>query len=301
MMYTFLDNFIIYLKVEKNVSPKTIESYQNDLWQFIDFLARELQIPGTAVQPQQINHLAIRKHLAELQIKGLKRSTIARKMASLRAFFRYLSREEQITANPLTNISTPKIEKRLPEVLSQDGAWALVQAPDLSTPSGLRDRAILEVLYACGLRVSELVGLDTGDADLSLGYVRVMGKGAKERVVPVGSYAVKALNMYLNGGRHLLQKAGSGQALFLNKGGGRLSARGVRNIIDKYVRLMSIQFKVSPHTLRHSFATHLLDGGADLRSVQELLGHVKMSTTQIYTHVSKERLLSVYEKSHPRA
>lgn len=301
MMYTFLDSFIIYLKVEKNASPRTIESYQNDLWQFIDFMARELKVSGNALKPQQVNHLLVRKHLAQLQLSGLKRSTIARKMASLRAFFRYLSREELITANPLAFVSTPKIEKRLPEVLSQDGAWALVQAPDLSTPSGLRDRAILEVLYACGLRVSELVGMDTGDADLSLGYVRVMGKGSKERVVPIGSYAVNALNRYLAAGRHLLDKSGSSPALFLNKSGGRLSVRSIRNIIEKYVQVVSVQCKVSPHTLRHSFATHLLDGGADLRSVQELLGHVKMSTTQIYTHVSKERLLAVYEKSHPRA
>lgn len=301
MMYTFLDSFIIYLKVEKNASPRTIESYQHDLWQFIDFMAQELKVPGTALEPQQVNHLAIRKHLARLQLSGLKRTTIARKMASLRAFFRYLSREEVVTSNPLTYVSTPKTEKRLPEVLSQDGAWALVQAPDVKTPSGLRDRAILEILYACGLRVSELVGLDTGDVDLSLGYARVMGKGSKERVVPIGSYAVKALHGYLSAGRHLLAKSVVTQALFLNKSGTRLSARSVRNIVEKYVQMVSIKCKVSPHTLRHSFATHLLDGGADLRSVQELLGHVKMSTTQIYTHISRERLLQVYEKSHPRA
>lgn len=301
MMYTFLDSFIIYLKVEKNASPRTIESYQNDLWQFIDFMAKELKVPAAALEPQQVNHLIVRKHLGQLQLSGLKRSSIARKMASLRALFRYLSREEMIKTNPLTFVSTPKIEKRLPEVLSQDGAWALVQAPALNTPSGLRDRAILEILYACGVRVSELVGLDTGDVDLGLEYARVMGKGSKERVVPIGSYAIKALKMYLSSGRHLLAKSGSVQALFLNKRGSRLSARSVRNIVEKYVQLASIKGKVSPHTLRHSFATHLLDGGADLRSVQELLGHVKMSTTQIYTHISKERLLAVYEKSHPRA
>jgi len=301
MMYTFLDSFIVYLKVEKNASPRTIESYQNDLWQFIDFMARERKVPVTALEPQLVNHLAVRKHLAQLQLSGLKRSTIARKMASLRAFYRYLSREELIKSNPLTFVSTPKIEKRLPEVLSQDGAWALVQAPDLNTPSGLRDRAILEILYACGLRVSELVGLDTGDVDLDMGYARVMGKGSKERIVPIGSYAVEALKGYLSAGRHLLAKSGSVPAIFLNKSGGRLSARSIRNIVEKYVQMICIQCKVSPHTLRHSFATHLLDGGADLRSVQELLGHVKMSTTQIYTHISKDRLLAVYEKSHPRA
>lgn len=300
-MYTYLDSFIVYLKVEKNASPRTIESYQNDIWQFIDFLAGEFGVPGERIQPGQVEHLAIRKHLALLQRNGLKRTTVARKMASLRAFFRFLSREEIVGVNPLTHVSTPKLEKRLPEILSQDGAWALVQAPDTSKPAGLRDRAILEVLYSCGLRVSELVGLDTGDIDLSLGYVRVMGKGSKERIVPIGSYAIKALQAYLAAGRPFLGRKDPGSPLFLNKDGSRLSDRSIRNIVDKYVRQVSVRCKVSPHTLRHSFATHLLDGGADLRSVQELLGHVKMSTTQIYTHVSKERLLNVYEKTHPRA
>lgn len=300
-MYTFLDNFIVYLKVEKNASPRTIESYQNDIWQFIDFMAAEFKVSGERILPSRVDRLVVRKHLALLQQEGLKRTTIARKMASLRAFFRYLTREEIINANPLTEVSTPKLEKRLPETLSQDGAWALVQAPDTGRPAGLRDRAMLELLYSSGLRVSELVGLDTGDTDLKMGYVRVMGKGAKERIVPVGSYALQAIERYLADGRPRLGKNGSGKALFLNRYGGRLTARSVRNIVDKYVRQLCLQRKVSPHTLRHSFATHLLDGGADLRSVQELLGHVKMSTTQIYTHVSKDKLLAVYEKNHPRA
>jgi len=258
-------------------------------------------MPGEDIRPEQVDHLAVRKHLALLQRSGVKRTTIARKMASLRAFFRYLTREEILSVNPLSHVSSPKLEKRLPEVLSQDGAWALVQAPDTGTPAGLRDRAILEVLYSSGLRVSELVGLDLGDLDLSVGYVRVMGKGSRERIVPVGSYAVKAVKRYLTAGRPLLDKKKAGQALFLNKDGGRLTTRSIRNIVDKYVEQVSIQRKISPHTLRHSFATHLLDGGADLRSVQELLGHVKMSTTQIYTHVSREKLMAVYEKNHPRA
>ncbi|PKM80834.1 MAG: tyrosine recombinase XerD [Firmicutes bacterium HGW-Firmicutes-14] len=300
-MYTFLDNFIIYLKVEKNASPRTIEGYQRDIWHFIDFMAGELNVPGEKLDPGQVDRLAVRRHLAILQGRGLRRSTIARKMASLRAFFRYLTREEILEDNPLTRVSTPKLEKRLPHILTQDGAWALVQAPDTTTPAGLRDRAILEVLYSSGLRVSELIGLDTGDIDISLGYVRVMGKGAKERIVPVGSYALKAVGKYLAEGRPSLSGKKTCKAVFLNKFGERISARSIRNIIDKYVDQVSIQQRVSPHTLRHSFATHLLDGGADLRSVQELLGHVKMSTTQIYTHVSREKLLSVYEKNHPRA
>jgi len=300
-MYSYLDSFIIYLRVEKNASPRTVESYQHDIWRFIDFMSAEYGMPGEKLDPAAVDHLLVRRHLGLLQRSGLKRTSIARKMASLRAFFRYLTREEILSVNPLVQVSIPKLEKRLPEVLSQDGAWALVQAPDSGNPAGLRDRAILEVLYSSGLRVSELVGLDVGDIDLSMTYVRVMGKGARERVVPLGSYAVAALTLYLAEGRPHLGKKCPTKALFLNKYGGRLTARSIRNIIDKYVEQVSIRTKVSPHTIRHSFATHLLDGGADLRSVQELLGHVKMSTTQIYTHVSRDKLLSVYEKSHPRA
>jgi integrase/recombinase XerC len=300
-MYSYLDSFIIYLKVEKNVSPRTVEGYQNDIWQFIDFMSEEKKISGDKIDPHQVDHLVIRKHLALLQRKGLKRTTIARKMASLRAFFRYMAREEILSINPLTNVSTPKQEKKLPVVLSQDSAWALVQAPDTKTSAGMRDRAILEVLYASGLRVSELVGIDIGDFDISIGCVLVMGKGSRERIVPAGSYSIEAVKKYLAEGRPYLEKSNSGKAMFLNRGGGRLSVRSIRYIVDRYVRQVSIQLNVSPHTLRHSFATHLLDGGADLRTVQELLGHIKMSTTQIYTHISKEKLLSVYEKTHPRA
>ncbi len=299
-MYSFLDNFIIYLKVEKNASPRTVESYQQDIWQFIDFMSDDLKIPGEQVHPRDVNHLVVRKHLAILQRNGLKRTTIARKMASLRAFFRFLNREEIIAVNPIMDVSTPKMQKRLPQVLYQDEAWMLVEAPDTRNPAGLRDRAIMETLYSSGLRVSELVGMNFKDVDFSLGFIRVMGKGAKERIVPLGSYASSALERYINAGRPALNKKNI-EALFLNKNGGRLTARSIRNIIDKYVGQVSIQRKISPHTLRHSFATHLLDGGADLRTVQELLGHVKMSTTQIYTHVSKEKLMSVYEKNHPRA
>ncbi len=300
-MYTFIDGFIVYLKVEKNASPRTLESYQRDIWQFVDFLADEFKLPGEQVSPEQVDHLSVRKYLAELQKKGLHRSTVARKLASLRSFYRYLSREEIVSGNPMLRISTPKLEKRLPEFLYEDEVRSLMDAPDTTTASGLRDKAILEVLYSSGLRVSELVGLDTGDPDFELEYVRVKGKGARERIVPLGSYAIKALAGYLTGGRSQLAGTGVTGALFLNRNGGRLTARSVRNIVDKYVKQVSIQRRISPHTLRHSFATHLLDGGADLRSVQELLGHIKMSTTQIYTHVTKQKLKSVYEKTHPRA
>lgn len=300
-MYTYLDNFIIFLKVEKNASPRTIESYQTDIWQFIDFMAKAFEIPGEGVTPQQVDHLLVREYLASMHKKGMSRTTIARKLAGVRSFFRYLCREEIVPTNPLSKVSTPKLEKRLPEFLYQDEAKSLVEAPDAELPAGLRDRAILEVLYSCGLRVSELVGLKNDDLDLSMGYVRVMGKGAKERIVPIGAYAVTAVERYLAGGRPALNKKQGIKALFLNKYGETLSVRSVRNIVDKYVKQVSIKRKISPHTLRHSFATHLMDGGADLRSVQELLGHVKMSTTQIYTHVTKEKLRAVYEQNHPRA
>ena len=300
-MYTYLDNFIVYLKVEKNASPRTQESYQSDIWQFTDFLAEELDVPGEHVTPKQVDHLVVRKYLALLQKKGLHRSTIARKLAGIRSFFRYLCREEIIVINPMLRISTPKLEKRLPEFLYEDEITLLLEAPDSGTPAGLRDKAILEVLYSSGLRVSELVGLDIADIDMEMEYVRAMGKGSKERVVPLGTYALRAVNRYLKEGRTLLQGNQVTGALFLNRSGGRLTARSVRDIVAKYVKQVSIQRKISPHTLRHSFATHLLDRGADLRSVQELLGHVKMSTTQIYTHVTKQKLKSVYEKTHPRA
>ncbi len=300
-MYTLIDNFIVYLKVEKNASPRTIESYQTDIWQFIDYLAEELKLPGEVVRPERVDHLLVRKYLALLQRKGLSRTTIARKLAGLRSFFRFLCREEILAVSPVAQVSTPKLEKRLPKFLYQDEAQALMEAPDTGMPAGLRDKAILEVLYSSGLRVSELVNLETGDVDLSVGYLRVMGKGSRERIVPMGSYAINAVRKYLSDGRPSLLGKSACKSLFLNKTGGPLSARSVRNLVDKYVNQVSIRYKISPHTLRHSFATHLLDGGADLRSVQELLGHVKMSTTQIYTHVTKEKLREVYEKNHPRA
>lgn len=306
-MYSYLDDFMVYLKIEKNASERTIESYQRDLWQFIDFLAKETGGPGEQVDPAIVDHLLVRKYLGRMHQRNLARTTIARKRSALRSFFKYLCREETLKTNPMVNVAAPKLEKKLPHFLYRDDARNLVEAPDQATPAGQRDRAILETLYAAGIRVSELVGLSTGDVDLGIGYVRVMGKGARERIVPIGSYAVKTIRFYQEDGRKRLIEKGGKQApeqeaaLFVNKYGQRLSTRSIRNIINKYVEAVSIRQKVSPHTIRHSFATHLLDAGADLRSVQELLGHVKMSTTQIYTHVTKEHLKSVYEKAHPRA
>lgn len=240
--------------------------------------------------------------MAQLQEKGLSKSTVARKLAALRSFYRYLTREEIINANPMTNVTTPKLEKRLPKFLYYQEVEALLNAPDASN-QGQRDKAILETIYGGGLRVSELVGMNMGDIDFSLGYARVFGKGSKERIVPLGGAALRALKQYISCGRKELEaKSISRQeALFLNKYGGRLSARSVRNIVNKYVAQAALTQKISPHALRHSFATHLLEAGADLRSVQELLGHVKMATTQVYTHVTKKQLKTVYQKTHPRA
>lgn len=305
-MHSHIDHFMAYLRVEKNASPRTLENYLRDLWQFTDFLEKELKLSGTTLVPQLIDHLQVRRYLSHLQQEGLARTSIARKLAALRSFFKFLCREEILEGNPLGSVSTPKLEKRLPHFLYQQDLEKLLNEPN-QTPQGLRDAAILETLYGSGIRVSELVGLNLGDMDLSVNYLRVMGKGSKERIVPIGSFAVKALELYLAKGRPALgangscQQNGTIEPLFLNPKGKRLSDRSVRNIIYKYTGQAGIKEHASPHTLRHSFATHLLDAGADLRSVQELLGHVKMSTTQIYTHVTKERLKNTYQKAHPRA
>jgi len=226
---------------------------------------------------------------------------MARKLATLRSFVRYLCREEVLEGNPIAAVSTPKQEKRLPRFLYPKEIELLLEAPDISRPSGLRDKAILEVLYATGIRVSELVSLNLSNLDTQSGSIKVLGKGGKERIIPMGTKACTAMDKYLQVRRKALKKDnGTETAVFLNKFGQRLTARSVRNIINKYVQQVALNQKVSPHTLRHTFATHLLNGGADLRSVQELLGHVKLSTTQVYTHVTKERIKTVHDKSHPR-
>jgi integrase/recombinase XerC len=300
-MYPLIDEFMVYLKVEKNASEKTMESYQNDLFQLISFLVEELATNDNNITPDMVTHLQIRKYLSTLQKKQLARASIARKLATYRTFFKFLCREEIIEYNPIKAIATPKLEKRLPNFLYQDEMNKLLEAPDKDTPFGLRDRAILETFYSSGLRISELVTIDVSQLDFSLGYLRVMGKGSKERIVPLGSYAIKAINTYLETGRPKLITDPQEQAVFLNKHGKRLTPRGIRYMLDKYVEEISLAHHISPHTLRHTFATHLLENGADLRAVQELLGHVSMSTTQIYTHVTKERLRNVYKNTHPRA
>ncbi|MEW6573038.1 MAG: tyrosine recombinase XerC [Bacillota bacterium] len=303
-MYQYLDRFLIFLQTERRASARTVEEYQKDIFGGIDFFAGVLGVPDEVLKPHLITPALLRRYLAHLTGRGLSRNSLLRKISAWRSFLRFLCREGVLKDNPLRGVSSPRREKRLPQVLYQGEAMRLMEAPGASDPLRMRDRAILEVLYASGIRVSELVGLDIGDVDLHGGYIRVLGKGFKERVVPIGDHAVKALKAYLRKGRPQLVKEHGGGfegALFLNKSGGRLSARGTRNVIKACAAKAGIQGRVSPHTLRHTFATHLLDGGADLRAVQEFLGHARLSTTQVYTHLSKERLKRVYNKTHPRA
>jgi len=290
-MHRFVDKFIDYLKIEKDVSPHTVVNYATDLRFFEEFVG---DAPVEAV-----DHLTLRKYLAHLRARQLAKRSIARKLASIRSFFKFLYREGHIKTNPASSVFTPKLDKKLPIFLDEAAVTKLVESPDVSDIQGLRDRALLETLYGAGIRVSELVGLNIENIDFIGGVLKIRGKGKRERLSPVGEKALNAIRNYLDK-RPVLRKSEKG-AVFLNKSGSRLRDRSVRRIINKHIKETSIKQKVSPHTLRHSFATHLLDRGADLRSVQELLGHLNLSTTQIYTHVTPQRLKSTYDKAHPRA
>ena len=286
-----IEQFCRYLETERNASAHTVSAYRSDLEQFAVFLAGQ----GDAA-PEGVDHLTLRRYLALLH-KGLAKSSIGRKLSAVRALFRYLLREGRLEKNPAELIGTPKREKRVPFHLNIDQVTELVGAPSGTGVLPLRDRAVLETLYSCGIRVSELTGMNVGDLDLDAGLARVLGKGGKERIVPVGSCAAAALAAYLQ------ERGGPGgeAPLILNARGGRLTRRSVGRIVDAHMLLIASMRKVSPHTLRHSFATHLLEGGADLRAIQELLGHASLSTTQKYTHVSIDRLMEVYDKAHPKA
>lgn len=296
----YIIEFQGYLEIEKNSSNHTISNYLKDIEDFISFLKSK-----DVNNFKDVTYIDVRGYLALLNIKKYSRKTISRKLSSLRSFYRFLVRENYLENNPFQMVSTPKLEKKLPSFLYTDEIKELLSAPNLNKPLGIRDRAIMEVLYASGVRVSELVSLNIDSVDLIGGNALVFGKGSKERYVPLGKYSVEALTSYLEiRGIFNLQNEKAGKtekALFLNKYGGRLTDRSVRRIIDKYVDYIANNKKVSPHTLRHTFATHLLNAGADLRSVQELLGHVNISTTQIYTHITKERLQDIYRSTHPRA
>ncbi|MFZ5596326.1 MAG: tyrosine recombinase XerC [Bacillota bacterium] len=300
MIYHHIDNFIHYLESEKNYSPHTVVNYRRDLFHGVDFFAGALGKKDSDLGPSDIDPGLVRSYLGDLFYSGLAKSSISRRLAAWKSFYRYLVREGLVDRNPLKAVSSLKPEKRLPGFLFREECALLVESPGAESPLGLRDRALLEVLYASGVRVGELVGLDLDHIDLGRGEILVTGKGARERIAPLGSYAVEALEAYLNAGRPQLQRKNSQRAVFLNFMGGRLTDRGIRGIIRKYASLSGLQSNISPHTMRHSFATHMLDAGADLRSVQEMLGHKNLSTTQIYTHLTRERLRQVYLKAHPR-
>lgn len=289
-----LDLFSAHLST-KNSSELTIAAYQTDLIQFSDFAAHELGIEVQNLDVKTIDKYIVRSYLGLLTEKNLSRKSIARKLAAMRSFFKFLCREGIISQSPIQKISTPKIGRNLPRFLFHEHVEKLLEASNLNSKNGIRDQVIVELLYGSGLRVSELVGLNIRDVDLDGNLIRVRGKGRKERIVPLTDAAKEAVGEYLN------QRKDSEEALLLNYQDTRLTARSVRRILDKLEKKANLNQHIHPHMLRHTFATHLLDGGADLRSLQELLGHKKLSSTQIYTHLTREKLREVYLNSHPRA
>jgi integrase/recombinase XerC len=293
-MQTWIERFHQYLAVERNMSPHTCAAYLRDLAEFREFLAG-LGAADAAALPR-VDHLLLRRYLAELH-KRNERTSIARKLSALRTFFRYLVREGVLSINPAAAVATPKRNRYLPKTLSVDEAAALMERGHGTTVLALRDRAILELFYSSGLRISELTGLDVGGLDLRENLVRVLGKGRKERIVPVGRKAHEALVAYLEA----RGAVDDNQPLFVNHRGGRLTPRSIQRQLKVRLLKAGVLKDISPHALRHSFATHLLDGGADLRAIQELLGHVSLSTTQRYTQVSVDQLMAVYDKAHPRS
>lgn len=295
-MKELLDQFIDYLKAEKNASDYTVRNYTRDIGGFFEFLEwRKI----TALD--EVDKREVRDYTAVLMGKGLARSSIARKLSALRSFFKYLVREELLPTSPLKNAPSPKQDRRLPTFLTTDEMTRLLKAPDPSTPAGQRDRALIELLYASGLRVSEIAGLTRKQIDLTTNEIRVRGKGSKERVVLMGRPAAAALRGYLANGRKELLDDIRSETVFISRSGRPLAPRGVQKVLTKHAKAVAIRQRVHPHVLRHTFATHMLDGGADLRVVQELLGHEDLSSTQIYTHVSKAQARRVYLAAHPLA
>ncbi|MEO6393446.1 MAG: tyrosine recombinase XerC [Pyrinomonadaceae bacterium] len=305
-MESLYAQFFEHLKYERNVSEHTLRSYTSDLLQFLDHLAPENERGvRRQVAVKSIDHLTIREWLATLHTAHKKKTSVARKLAALRTFFQFLVREEIVDLNPARLVATPRLEKKLPVHLSAEDAVRFIETPDTANNLGKRDRAILELLYATGVRVSELTKLDLSDVDYQGKIIRVTGKRRKQRSVPFGDPALQAINQYLAVREDILRHASPAerddQALILNYQGTRITTRSVGRMVDKYILICAGIHNVSPHSLRHSFATHLLDSGADLRDIQELLGHARLSTTQIYTHVSMEKLIEVYDQAHPKA
>lgn len=305
-MQEYIDRFAHYLKYQRDASVHTLRNYVSDLGQFYDHLC-PIDSHGNrpALELRDINHITIREYMAKLYKENRKKASIARKLATLRAFFKFLCREHVLESNPARLVSSPRLEKRLPKIISIDEVVYFIETPDTDTPLGKRDRAILELLYATGCRVSEVAGMNLEDIDFKRETIRVRGKGRKERFVPFGSKAKEALCDYLEIRGALLAEAPEhkrdAKAVLLNYQGTRITTRSIARMIEKYVKQCAFAHNISPHSLRHSVATHLLSAGADLRAIQELLGHARLSTTQIYTHVSIDQLMQVYDKAHPRA
>jgi len=297
-MQEVFNRYVNYLEAERNVSPYTVRNYTTDLLDFFHFLKAK----GVG-SLKDVDKPVLRDFLSHLMEQGLVKASIARKLSAIRSFYRYLLREGMVPTSPVATTSSPKLDRRLPSFLTIEQVVKLLEAPDLSSPMGQRDRAIMELLYASGLRVSELVNLNLEQVNLDTNEIRALGKGAKERVVLIGKPAAEALSTYLSQGRPKLfgTKIRMTNALFVNRYGERLVKRSVQRILGKYANIAGIDKRVHPHLLRHTFATHLLDGGADLRVVQELLGHADLSSTQIYTHVTKSQARKVYLSAHPMA
>jgi tyrosine recombinase XerC len=290
-----VDQYVTHLRVERNLSPNTLTAYAGDLAHYLAWAERE------GVHILDVDHRAIRRFLAELDRARYAKRTVARRLAAVRSLYRYFVQRGLTASSPALVLSTPRLPRELPTVAPASMLDSLIETPSGSSPQDIRDRAILELLYATGVRVSECTGLDLGDVDFGGGTIRVMGKGSRERIVPMHPAATRRLREYLAGARPGLTSAKTDTAFFLNRLGTRLSSGGVRRMLEKHLETLGAASHITPHDLRHSFATHLLEGGADLRTVQELLGHVALSTTQIYTHVSTKHLRDVHRGAHPRA
>jgi integrase/recombinase XerC len=299
-MQEALAEFLHHLSLEKNASPLTVKSYREDLVQALDFFRTKLG--SSAPRPDKLNTRLVRAYLAWLHEQGYAKSTIARRLAAVRSWCRFLCRQTVLKVNPADGLRGPRLDQKLPHFVQREDMLRLLATPPAEEPLGVRDRAILETLYSAGLRVSELTGLNGDDVDLDAGLATVRGKGRRERLALLGPPAVFAVRLWL-GQRAVIvaRRPRAAAALFLNRAGTRLSSRSVGRMLEKYLAQAGLDPRTSPHTLRHSFATHLLDAGADIRSVQELLGHRSLSTTQIYTHVTTQRLRDSYHQAHPRA
>lgn len=298
---TNVGRFLDYMAVERGVSGNTLAAYRNDLRRLTEFVEARFPDIDAAIMWKEVDADSMASYVLELHDRGYSDTTRARKVASARSFFAFLIDEGVITGDPSENLNAPRVGRYLPETLGVEEVEALLDAAGGDGPEGRRDRAMMELLYASGMRVGELVSIDLGDMELEQGFVRCFGKGSKERIVPVHAGAVEAIGDYLREGRAELATKRSDRAVFLNRKGGRLTRQGIWLILRRLSAKAGIQKRITPHTLRHSFATHLLRGGASLRNVQELLGHASISTTQVYTHLTSEHVRAEYEKAHPRA